>query len=106
MNKNISIMRFKSWSGIVVFSLFSFLAGTGFESAAQEGGKPVNVPLQQKKRDLLVGVQRGVCYSGFRHGQHPDRGAGAVNPTDQQILEDLQLLSRSNNFGLIRLYDS
>ena len=106
MNKNISIMRFKSWSGIVVFLLLSFLAGTGFESAAQGGGKPVNLPLQQKKSDLLAGVQRGICYSGFRHGQHPDRGAGTVNPTDQQILEDLQLLSRNKNFGLIRLYDS
>jgi exo-beta-1,3-glucanase (GH17 family) len=106
MKKHISIICFKPWSGIIVFSLLSFSVGTGFESAAQEGGQPANVPLQQKKSDLLVGVQRGVCYSGFRHGQHPDRGAGAVNPTDQQTLEDLQLLSRNKNFGLIRLYDS
>ena len=51
-------------------------------------------PLQQKPGDLLDGFNRAVCYSGFRHGQHPDRGEGAVNPSDKEILEDLQLLSR------------
>ena len=106
MKKNISVIRLKPWTGIIIFPLLSFLVGTGFESAAQEAGKPAPVPLQQKKGDLLRGIQRGVCYSGFRHGEHPDRGAGAVNPTDQQTLEDLQLLARNNNFGLIRLYDS
>jgi exo-beta-1,3-glucanase (GH17 family) len=65
-----------------------------------------NVPIQQRPADLLCGVRRAVCYSGFRHGQHPDRGSGAVNPSDKEILEDLQLLSRHDNFGLIRLYDS
>jgi exo-beta-1,3-glucanase (GH17 family) len=45
-----------------------------------------------------------VCYSGFRTGQHPDRGDGAKNPTDKQILEDLQIISQ--HFSLIRLYDS
>ena len=96
----------KPWSGIMFFSFLPFLAGTGFESAAQETGKRTVLPLQQSKSALLDGMQKGVCYSGFRHGQHPDRGAGAVNPTDQQTLEDLQLLSRNGNFGLIRLYDS
>ena len=51
-------------------------------------------------------MQKGICYSGFRHGQHPDRGDGAVNPSDADILEDLQILSRHDNFHLIRLYDS
>jgi exo-beta-1,3-glucanase (GH17 family) len=63
-------------------------------------------PIQQKPSDLLRGVKRGVCYSGFRQGQHPDRGAGAVNPSDQEILEDLQILNRQANFNLIRLYDA
>jgi len=62
--------------------------------------------IQQEKSDLLVGVSEAVCYSGFRTGQHPDRGEGAKNPTDEQILEDLQLLSQYSNFKLIRLYDS
>ena len=106
MKKNVPLICRRSWSGIIIFLLLSFLAGTGFASAAPEAGKPAVVPLQQKKSALLAGVQRGVCYSGFRHGQHPDRGAGAVNPTDPQMLEDLQLLSRNGNFGLIRLYDS
>ena len=106
MKKNVLLMCRRSWSGIIIFLLLSFLAGPGFAGAAPEAGKPAVVPLQQKMSALLVGVQRGSCYSGFRHGQHPDRGAGAVNPTDSQMLEDLQLLSRNGNFGLIRLYDS
>jgi len=47
-----------------------------------------------------------VAHSGYRAGQHPDRGDGAVNPTDEQILEDLKILTRDLNFGLIRPYDS
>lgn len=47
-----------------------------------------------------------VAYSGYRAGQHPDRGQGAKNPTEEQILEDLRILTRDLNFGLIRLYDS
>ena len=46
-----------------------------------------------------------VAYSGFREGQHPDRGEGAVNPSADEILEDLKILD-AHNFNLIRLYDS
>ena len=63
-------------------------------------------PIQQEPGDLLGGVKKAVCYSGFRSGQHPDRGDGAVNPSDEEVLEDLQILSRNGNFRLIRLYDS
>jgi exo-beta-1,3-glucanase (GH17 family) len=62
--------------------------------------------LQQDSTDLLGGVSNAVCYSGFRAGQHPDRGAGAINPSDEQILEDLKLISNSARFNIIRLYDS
>jgi exo-beta-1,3-glucanase (GH17 family) len=62
--------------------------------------------LLQGKDDLLAGVFQAVCYSGFRAGQHPDRGDGAKNPTREQILEDLTILSRDSNFTLIRIYDS
>ena len=64
------------------------------------------VQLKQRESDLLAGVSRAVCYSGFRHGQHPDRGDGEVNPTEEQIMEDLMLLSQDSKFKLIRLYDS
>ncbi|MDA3854284.1 MAG: glycosyl hydrolase family 17 protein [Bacteroidales bacterium] len=61
-------------------------------------------PLKQDKSDLLAGAANGVCYSGFRAGQHPDRGNGAVNPSEEQILEDLKILKKAG-FNLIRLYD-
>lgn len=62
--------------------------------------------IQQKPVDLLAGQLRGICYSGFRTGQHPDRGSGAVNPTEAQILEDLNILAQHGDFPLIRLYDA
>jgi exo-beta-1,3-glucanase (GH17 family) len=62
------------------------------------------IPIQQKSGSLLAGVSSAVCYSGFRTGQHPDRGDGAKNPTEKQILEDLLIISQ--HFTLIRLYDS
>jgi exo-beta-1,3-glucanase (GH17 family) len=65
----------------------------------------LEISLQQKPDDLLGGESRAICYSGFRSGQHPDRGNGAVNPSDAEILEDLQILIR-HDFTLIRLYDS
>jgi beta-glucanase (GH16 family)/exo-beta-1,3-glucanase (GH17 family) len=54
---------------------------------------------------LLNGELLGVAYSGFRDGQHPDRGLGAINPTDAQINEDLDILV-DHGFKLIRLYDA
>jgi len=102
--KHVARPFIKLFSSSAVFTLLLLPAGTGF--AAQEAGDQIAVPLQQKKSNLLDGVQRGICYSGFRRGEHPDCGAGAANPTSREILEDLQLLARNNNFGLIRLYDS
>ncbi|MBC2606338.1 glycosyl hydrolase family 17 protein [Pelagicoccus albus] len=61
--------------------------------------------LEQSEGDLLSGVLRAIAYSGFREGQHPDRGQGANYPTDEQILEDLTILDREG-YRLIRLYDS
>jgi len=86
-----------------------FLLSFAFPAIAAPGNDTTNsaaVPIQQKPGDLLGGFKRAVCYSGFRHGQHPDRGDGAVNPSDKEILEDFQILSRQGNFGLIRLYDA
>lgn len=59
----------------------------------------------QSPDKLLNGQVMAVAYSGFREGQHPDRGEGAVNPSDEQILEDLNILL-AHEFKLIRVYDS
>jgi exo-beta-1,3-glucanase (GH17 family) len=59
----------------------------------------------QDKDDLLVGISKAVSYSGFRTGQHPDRGDGAANPSYDQVLEDLQIIDEKMNFNLIRVYD-
>ena len=64
-----------------------------------------HVKYQQLPSDLLANEVMGVAYSGFRLGQHPDRGEGAVNPSDAEILEDLKILLK-HNLTLIRLYDS
>jgi len=61
--------------------------------------------VKQMPGDLIAGEVMAVAYSGFREGQHPDRGEGAVNPSKEEILEDLELLV-AHNFNLIRLYDS
>ena len=61
--------------------------------------------LQQPSEALLGGEVMAVAYSGYREGQHPDRGDGAVNPSAEQILEDLQILG-AHGFRLIRMYDS
>ncbi|MRT92097.1 glycosyl hydrolase family 17 protein [Ancylomarina sp. 16SWW S1-10-2] len=68
--------------------------------------KSENIEIKQSENDLLNGTTRAVAYSGFRTGQHPDRGEGAVNPTDDQVLEDLQMISKDSLFNMIRLYDS
>jgi exo-beta-1,3-glucanase (GH17 family) len=61
--------------------------------------------LRQAPSALLAGEVMAVSYSGFRHGQHPDRGSGAVNPSHHEVLEDLEILVR-HGFRLIRMYDS
>ena len=60
---------------------------------------------KQTEADLLMGEVMALSYSGFREGQHPDRGEGAVNPSNEEILEDLEIMVE-NDFRLIRMYDS
>ena len=62
-------------------------------------------PGQQPPDALVAGEVMAVAYSGFREGQHPDRGHGAINPSAEEILEDLEILV-AHDFRLIRLYDS
>ena len=60
--------------------------------------------LPQKVSDLIGSESWAISYSGFRKGQHPDRGSGAKNPSEAQIVEDLKILA-SEGFKLIRMYD-
>jgi len=74
------------------------------DTGVPPAGSP-GVGYTQLPQDLLAGEVMAVAYSGFREGQHPDRGNGAVNPSREQILEDLRILD-DHGFGLIRLYDA
>jgi exo-beta-1,3-glucanase (GH17 family) len=79
--------------------LIAVVAVAGCSSDTQER------PARQAADDLLAGQVMAVSYSGYRDGQHPDRGAGAMNPGRDEILEDLEILL-AHDFHLIRLYDS
>ena len=90
-------------TGIFILkSMLIFLVSIQFSCKSPE---PESQGLLQQEDELLAGYTKAVAYSGYRAGQHPDRGSGAVNPADDQILQDLDLLKQLN-FGLIRLYDS
>jgi exo-beta-1,3-glucanase (GH17 family) len=86
-------------AGIVAALAGSLAAGNAMSSPVLHEFEP------QSPADLIAGEIMAVAYSGFRDGQHPDRGRGAVNPSTEEILEDLRLLA-ANEFRLIRLYDS
>jgi hypothetical protein len=48
---------------------------------ARPSGEPID--LRQPPGSLLAGEVMAVAYSGYREGQHPDRGDGAVNPSSE-----------------------
>ena len=82
------------------------IAVTGCHAASHKVETPMSLQHRPQSPDALIaGEVMAVAYSGFREGQHPDRGDGAVNPTAEEILEDLEILV-AHGFGLIRLYDS
>ncbi len=91
---------------LCLISIFFLLSQNSYGQTDKKTTEQKTVSIHQKKSDLLAGFAKAVAYSGFRHGQHPDRGEGAVNPSVADILEDLEILARNSNFGLIRLYDS
>lgn len=64
------------------------------------------IELKQHQDDLIMGISRAICYSGYRSGQRPDRENGAINPSWEEVIEDLRILSGNSKFRLIRLYDS
>ncbi|HUJ10799.1 MAG TPA: glycosyl hydrolase family 17 protein [Verrucomicrobiae bacterium] len=95
------------WICIILAAMVSFILVLGQACLAQTNHEVQNsTTIHQTKADLLAGFAKGLAYSGFRHGQHPDRGDGAANPSDKEILEDLRIIARNSNFGIIRLYDS
>lgn len=99
-------------SGLVFFLLMTGLFSCNQNENRNTGKNPEekssqpDLSLEQPESSLLAGISKAVCYSGFRSGQHPDRGDGAVNPTREEILEDLKILAEKCNFKLIRVYDS
>ena len=85
---------------VIALALSGCLAGPDAEISRLEVDS-----IKQSPDDLIVGEVMAVAYSGFREGQHPDRGDGAVNPSRAEILEDLEILL-AHDFDLIRMYDS
>jgi exo-beta-1,3-glucanase (GH17 family) len=92
-------------SGLLLlsFAVFSCRTSDDRQDAILDSGA---TPIQQRPGDLLCGRSRAVCYSGFRTGQRPGNDDPAMNPGDMELLEDLRILSRNGEFGLIRVYDS
>ncbi|NND59435.1 MAG: glycosyl hydrolase [Gammaproteobacteria bacterium] len=81
------------------------LLGVGACSSSDSHRPPEPAGFRQPPAALLSGDVMAVAYSGFREGQHPDRGDGAVNPSAAEILEDLEIIVE-HGFGLIRMYDA
>jgi exo-beta-1,3-glucanase (GH17 family) len=81
------------------------IASVVVTTLAIAGGVASPGDLKQPPEALVAGEVMAVAYSGFREGQHPDRGEGAMNPGPDQILEDLEILE-DHGFRLIRMYDS
>ena len=93
-------MKLLNLIAITVFAI------AGCSPATDDPVAPKEVQTVNQAPDaLLAGEVMAVAYSGFREGQHPDRGDGAVNPSNEDILEDLEILV-AHDFKLIRLYDS
>ncbi len=80
-------------------------AGAGCAKKPEPAGPSPASEVAQSPQALIAGQTMAISYSGFREGQHPDRGDGAVNPTRDQVREDLQILAQ-HGFRLIRMYDS
>jgi exo-beta-1,3-glucanase (GH17 family) len=97
---------FFSQSINILLTMFLILTGMNSVSAENDINVDDETLLKQNKSDLLTGQIKAVAYSGFRTGQYPDRGEGGIFPSDEEILEDLKILTHNSNFNLIRLYDS
>jgi len=101
-------IKIKTGKILFIVALISFVACNQNKNTSQKS--MIETEQQegklQSEGDLLMGVSKAISYSGFRSGQHPDRGDGAKNPSYEQTLEDLKILSEEAGFKLIRIYDS
>lgn len=97
-------------AGLILFAatLFFVFFGVQKNRGMNENisGNEPRKTITQNRESLLANTVRAICYSGFRSGQHPDRGMGAKNPNDEEVLEDLNIIRNKMGFSLIRLYDS
>jgi exo-beta-1,3-glucanase (GH17 family) len=82
------------------------LAGCGATTDQAGSARPASAPANASAGGmLLAGETMALAYSGYRAGQQPDLGQGAVYPSREEVLEDLRLLV-AHGFRLIRLYDA
>ncbi len=86
-----------------VLCMMCLAAWLGQGAAQVSAGEPGAI--RQLPEALVDGQVMAIAYSGYREGQHPDRGDGAIEPSDAQILEDLRILV-DHGFRLIRMYDA
>ncbi len=91
---------------VLVLLLSTLVIACAGPEQRDDPAAPASTFAPQAPSALVAGTHRAVAYSGFRSGQHPDRGDGAKNPSRAEVLEDLQILSKNPAFSLIRLYDS
>jgi exo-beta-1,3-glucanase (GH17 family) len=91
--------------GLFIVFAAAVLGGGCQPNSGDAPGTTAPPASRQSPADLLAGEVMAVAYSGFRAGQHPDRGDGAINPSEAEILEDLEILA-AHGFRLIRLYDA
>ena len=86
--------------------LFALMLAIGAQ--ASQNPAPANPAREQSQQWLVEALGNeifGTAYSGYREGQHPDKGDGAVYPSREEILEDLDILI-DYDLRLIRLYDA
>lgn len=83
----------------------TLLAGCAGAPQEPKGESPPEGQLENLSSGLIAGQHVALSYSGFRVGQHPDRGDGAVNPSRVEVLEDLTILT-CHGVRLVRLYDA
>ena len=102
--RNITALRFSIFFMALQTVLFLSSCETTMKNDEKKSVEAAFKPLQSAEH-LLAGQSQAICYSGYRSGQHPDRGEGAVNPSYEQILEDLLILQKQTPFRLMRLYD-
>ncbi len=100
------IMRIQIILLISLLAIFSCKTNHKKSEQTMSDSKHSTKIIKQTTEALLMGTSKAICYSGFRSGQHPDRGDGAKNPSYEEVLEDLNIITKEQGFHLIRVYDS